>query len=139
MNKFAQPGVEDILIAACGRAQGLSRCINAAFPETTVQTCICPLVRHSLNFCDERSRRTRKKPSADFIKATDVHRAEKGPCCILSRMGQKLPVHRSSCDARARKSFPSSLPPAVRKIHSTRHNAIESLNRVIPKNHQKRA
>ena len=31
--------------------------INAAFPETTVQTCIVHLVRHSLNFCGWKDRK----------------------------------------------------------------------------------
>jgi len=40
--QFAQPGRRRHPIRRCGRLQGLSRCINAAFPETTVQTLHCP-------------------------------------------------------------------------------------------------
>ena len=44
-------GLEDILIAVVDGLKGFPDAINAAFPDTTVQTCIVHLVRHSLNFC----------------------------------------------------------------------------------------
>jgi putative transposase len=51
MNNLRNRGVEDILIAVVDGLKGFPDAINAAFPETTVQTCIVHLVRHSLNFC----------------------------------------------------------------------------------------
>ena len=38
------------LIAVVDGLKGFPDAINAAFPDTTVQTCIVHLVRHSLNF-----------------------------------------------------------------------------------------
>ena len=51
MNNLRNRGVEDILIAVVDGLKGFPDAINAVFPETTVQTCIVHLVRHSLNFC----------------------------------------------------------------------------------------
>ena len=51
MNNLRNRGVEDILIAVVDGLKGFPDAINAAFPDTTVQTCIVHLVRHSLNFC----------------------------------------------------------------------------------------
>ena len=50
-------GFEDILIAVVDGQKGFPDAINAAFPETTVQTCIVHLVRHSLNFCGWKDRK----------------------------------------------------------------------------------
>jgi putative transposase len=51
MNNLKNRGLEDILIAVVDGLKGFPDAINAAFPDTTVQTCIVHLVRHSLNFC----------------------------------------------------------------------------------------
>ena len=55
MNNLMNRGLEDpanILIAVVDGLKGFpDGFINAAFPDTTVQTCIVHLVRHSLNFC----------------------------------------------------------------------------------------
>ena len=70
MNNLRNHGVEDILIAvvpshgllakhcrAMDGLKGFPDAINAAFPETTVQTRIVHLVRHSLNFCGWKDRK----------------------------------------------------------------------------------
>ena len=48
MNNLKNRGLEDILIAVVDGLKGFPDAINAAFPDTTVQTCIVHLVRHSL-------------------------------------------------------------------------------------------
>ena len=58
MNNLRNRGVEDILIAVVDGLKGFPDAINAAFPEATVQTCIVHLVRHSLNFCGWKDRKT---------------------------------------------------------------------------------
>ena len=63
MNELKNRGVQDILIAVVDGLKGFPEAITAAFPETTVQTCIAHLVRHSLNFC---SWKDRKMVAADL-------------------------------------------------------------------------
>ena len=57
MNELRNRGVQDILIAVVDGLKGFPEAITAAFPETTVQTCIVHLVRHSLNFCSWKDRK----------------------------------------------------------------------------------
>ena len=70
MNELRNRGVQDILIAVVDGLKGLPDAINAAFPETTVQTCIVHLVRHSLNFCSWKDRK------AVAAKLREVYSAE---------------------------------------------------------------
>jgi len=58
MNELKNRGVQDILIAVVDGLKGFPEAITAAFPEATVQTCIVHLVRHSLNFCAWKDRKT---------------------------------------------------------------------------------
>ncbi|WP_299823526.1 transposase, partial [uncultured Jannaschia sp.] len=51
MNELRNRGVADILIAVVDGLKGFPEAITAAFPQTTVQTCVVHLVRHSLAFC----------------------------------------------------------------------------------------
>src|SRR5688572_9560525 len=43
-------GCQDILIAVTDGLKGMSEALAAVFPETTLQTCIVHVIRHSLNF-----------------------------------------------------------------------------------------
>jgi transposase-like protein len=47
-------GCQDILIAVTDGLKGMSEALAAVFPETTLQTCIVPLMRQSLDFSDRR-------------------------------------------------------------------------------------
>ena len=69
MNELRNRGVEDILIAVVDGLKGFPDAINAAFPETTVQTCIVHLLRQSLDFVSYKDR----KPIATALK--DIYRA----------------------------------------------------------------
>lgn len=70
MTELRNRGVQDILIAVVDGLKGFPEAINSAFPETTVQTCIVHLVRHSLNFCSCKDRK------AVAAKLRDVYSAE---------------------------------------------------------------
>lgn len=114
MNNLRHRDVEAILIAVVDGVKGFPNAINAAFPETTVQTCFVHLVCHSLNFCGWKDR----KAVADFE----------------AEWGQKHPSIAPSWQRAWQEVIPFfAFPPAVRKIiHTT--NVIGSLNRVIRKN-----
>ena len=57
MNELKNRGLADILIAVVDGLKGFPDAITAAVPETTVQTCIVHLTRHSLNFCGWKDRK----------------------------------------------------------------------------------
>ena len=51
-----EPGRQGHVCSGRRRLKGFPDAINAAFPETTAETCIVHLVRHSLNFCSWKDR-----------------------------------------------------------------------------------
>lgn len=73
MNELRNRGVQDIPIAVADGLKGCPGAITEAFPETTVQTCIVHLIRHSINFC---SRKDRKAVAADLRPAYKTQTAE---------------------------------------------------------------
>ena len=57
MNDLKTRGLGDILIAVVDGLKGFPEAIGAAFPETTVQTCIVHLIRNSLAFVSWKDRK----------------------------------------------------------------------------------
>jgi putative transposase len=120
MNNPRNRGVEDILIAVVDGLKCFPGAINTAFPDTTVQTCIVNLVRHSLNFCGWKDRKNVAKDQKRVYKATDDADGKKALADFEVEWSQKYP----------------SIAPSWRRawqefIYTT--NAIESLNSVIRK------
>ena len=91
MNNLRNRGVEDILIAVVDGLKGFPDAINAVFPETTVQTCIVHLVRHSLNFCGWKDRKNVAKDLKRIYQATDDVEAEKALADFEAEWGRKYP------------------------------------------------
>ena len=50
MTEIKNRGVGDVFIAVVNGLKGFPEAINAVFPETSVQTCIVHMIRHSLNY-----------------------------------------------------------------------------------------
>ena len=57
VNELRNRGVNDILIAVVDGLKGFPEAINAAFPQTLVQTCIVHLLRNSLAYVSWQDRR----------------------------------------------------------------------------------
>ncbi len=133
MNNLRNRGVEDILIAVVDGLKGFPDAINAAFPDTTVQTCIVHLVRHSLNFCGWKDRKAVAKSLKRIYQAVDDAEAAKALDDFDAEWGKKYPSIAPSWRRAWQEVIPFfAFPPDVRKIIYTT-NAIESLNRVIRK------
>lgn len=129
MNELRNRGVEDILIAVTDGLKGFPEAIHAVFPQTSVQTCIVHLIRHSLTWCGSKER----EPVAAALKL--IYKAET-EAMALERLrefeegpwGKKYPTIAASWRRAWEQVIPFfSYPPAVRKIIYTT-NAIESLN-----------
>lgn len=117
MNNLRNRGVEDILIAVVDGLKGFPDAINAAFPETTDQTCIVHLVRHSLNFCSWKDRKAVAKSLKRFYQAADDSEAEKALDDFEAEWGQKYPSIAPSWRRAWQEVIPFfAFPPAVRKI-----------------------
>ena len=133
MNNLRNRGVEDILIAVVDGLKGFPDAINAAFPDTTVQTCIVHLVRHSLNFC---AWKDRKAVAVDLRAIYGAVTADQA-AAQLDAFEEKWAGKYASIAPAWRRAWQEVIPffafdPAIRKIIYTT-NAIESLNRVIRK------
>ena len=133
MTELKNRGVQDILIAVVDGLKGFPEAITAAFPDTTVQTCIVHLVRHSLNFC---AWKDRKSVAADLRRIYSAATAEMA-ANELEAFEEKWAGKYASIAPVWRRAWQEVIPffafdPAIRKIIYTT-NAIESLNRVIRK------
>jgi len=91
MNNLRNRGLEDILIAVVDGLKGFPDAINAAFPDTTVQTCIVHLVRHSLNFCGWRDRKAVAKDLKRIYQAVNDGEAAKALDYFEAEWGDKYP------------------------------------------------
>src|SRR3954471_23864878 len=76
LNELRNRGVEDILLAVVDGLKGFPEAIQAAFPETTVQTCIVHLLRHSLDFVSWKDRRAVAAALKEIYRAVDPVAAE---------------------------------------------------------------
>ena len=66
-------GCEDILIAVTDGLKGMPEAIEAVYPQTTLQTCIVHLIRHSLDYASYRDRKALADGAED-----DLHGAHRG-------------------------------------------------------------
>ena len=132
VNELRNRGVKDILIAVVDGLKGFPEAINAAFPQTLVQTCIVHLLRNALAYVSWQDRKQvvaalkpiYQAPTADAaLLALDAF--ESGP------WGRKYaaiaPLWRRQWD----QVIPFfAFPPEARRIIYTT-NAIESLNSTL--------
>ena len=57
LNELKNRGVDDLLLAVADGLKGFPEAIAAAYPETIVQTCIVPLLRHGMEFASWKDRK----------------------------------------------------------------------------------
>lgn len=129
MTELKNRGVEDILMAIVDGLKGFPDAVTAVFPDTTVQTCIVHLLRHSLDLVGYKDRKSVAAALKEVYRAVDAAAGEKaltdfeeGP------WGQKYPAIGQSW----RRAWPEvipfyAFPDEVRRIVYTT-NAIEALN-----------
>lgn len=133
MTELRNRGVQDILIAVVDGLKGFPEAINSAFPETTVQTCIVHLVRHSLNFCSWKDRKAVAAKLRDVYSAETAEAAWDALEAFDADWGRQYP----SIAQAWRRAWQEVIPffafsPEIRRVIYTT-NAVESLNRVIRK------
>ncbi|HEU4804595.1 MAG TPA: IS256 family transposase [Nitrobacter sp.] len=127
-------GCQDILIAVTDGLKGMPEALAAVYPQTTLQTCLVHLIRHSLDFANWKER----KPMAAALRviytaptaeaAADALDAfERGP------WGTKFPTVVASWRRAWAHVIPFfAFPPAVRRVIYTT-NALESVHSQLRK------
>lgn len=129
LNELRARGVEDILIAVVDGLKGFPEAIEAAFPETTVQSCIVHLLRHSLNFAPWKDRKAIAAALKSIYRAQDAQAGEAALDAFeAGPWGQKY----AAITASWRRAWSEVIPffafaEEVRRLIYTT-NAIEALN-----------
>lgn len=127
-------GCEDILIAVTDGLKGMPEALAAAFPQTTLQTCIVHLIRHSLTYVSARDRRG----LAAALKTIYAAPTEEAALAELetfeaSAMGQRFPTVAAAWRRAWMHVTPFfAFPPAIRRVLYTT-NALENVHRQLRK------
>ncbi len=134
LTELKNRGVEDILIAVCDGLTGFPDAIEAAFPQTTVQTCIVHMVRNSLRHVGWTHRKAVARELKTIYRAATEAEAEVALTVFeQGEWGRKFPSIARSWRRRWEQVIPFfAFGPDIRRaIYTT--NAIESLNRQLRK------
>ncbi len=125
-------GVQDILIAVVDGLKGFPQAIEAAFPQTRVQTCIVYLLRHSMNFASYKDRKAVAAALKAIYTAVDADAAELALAEFEeSDLARRYPAIAPSWRRAWNEVIPFlDYPPEVRRLIYTT-NAIEALNSKI--------
>jgi len=132
VNELRNRGVKDILITVVDGLKGFPEAINAAFPQTLVQTCIVHMLRNSLAYVTWQDRKQVVAALKPIYQAPTADAAllalgdfEAGP------WGQKYPAIAPTWRRQWQQVIPFfAFPPEIRRILYTT-NAIESLNSTL--------
>ena len=123
---------QDILIAVVDGLKGFPQAIEAAFPQTQVQTCIVHLLRHSMSFASYKDRKAVATALKAIYTATDAIAAEAALAEFeQSDLAARYPAIAPSWRRAWSEVIPFlDYPPEVRRLIYTT-NAIEALNSKI--------
>lgn len=133
-NDLRNRGVEDVLIAVTDGLKGMPEALAAVYPETTLQTCIVHLIRHSLAYASWDKRKPLAKALKPIYQALNAEAAERalndfetGP------WGRQYPTVAAAWRRAWDRVIPFFVfPQAIRKVIYTT-NAIESVNAQLRK------
>jgi putative transposase len=133
-NELKTRGVNDILIAVVDGLKGLAEAIGAAFPRTTVQTCIVHLIRNSLDYVSWKDRKAVAAALKPIYAAASAAAAEDALAAFAAGpWGQKYPTIAPIWRRAWEHVIPFfAFPPAIRRVLYTT-NAIESLHMQLRK------
>jgi transposase-like protein len=134
MNELKGRGLEDVLIAVVDGLKGFPEAIRAAYPQTSVQTCIVHLVRFSLGFCSYQDRKAVATELKTIYRAVNAEEAQQQlERFAASAQGKKYPMIAASWAKHWEEVIPFfNYPMGVRKMIYTT-NAIESLHMQVRK------
>jgi putative transposase len=133
LSELKQRGVSDILICCVDGLKGFPEAIEAIFPDTTVQTCLVHLIRHSLKYVPRREREQVARDLKPIYTAVDADSAQEALERFDDKWGKRFPViTKAWLDAWEYVIPFLAFPPEVRRVIYTT-NAIEALNRQLRK------
>lgn len=127
-------GGQDILIAVTDGLKGMPEALAAIYPQTTLQTCIVHLLRHSLNFA---TWETRKPPAAALRPIYTAPTAEAPQAALEAFAAGPWGTRFTTVAASWRRAWTQvipffAFPPEVRRVIYTT-NTLENVNRQLRK------
>jgi putative transposase len=133
LNELKQRGVADILLCCVDGLKGFPEAIEAIYPNTTVQTCIVHLIRHSLKYVPRREREQVARDLKPIYTAVDANAAQAALETFDDKWGTRFPVITQAWLNAWEYVTPFlAFPPELRRVVYTT-NAIEALNRQLRK------
>jgi putative transposase len=133
LTDLKQRGVQDILICCVDGLKGFPEAIEAVFPQTTIQTCIVHLIRHSLKYVPRRQYDQVTKDLRPIYTAIDADAALLALEAFEEKWGKQIPVIGQAWRSAWEHVTPFlAFEPEVRRVIYTT-NAIEALNRQLRK------
>jgi len=127
-------GSQDILIAVTDGLKGMPEALAAIYPQTTLQTCIVHLLRHSLEFATWKTRKALAaalRPIYTAPTADAAHVALEAFADVP--WGTRLPTVAASWRRAWTQVIPFfAFPPEVRRVIYTT-NTLENVNRQLRK------
>jgi transposase-like protein len=127
-------GCHDILIAVTDGLKGMSEALAAVYPETTLQTCLVHLLRHSLEFANWKQRKPMASALRTIYSAASADAAESAlEAFARGPWGTRFPTVVASWRRAWTHVIPFfAFPPEVRRVIYTT-NALESVNARVRK------
>ncbi|MBX6369439.1 MAG: IS256 family transposase [Rhodospirillales bacterium] len=133
LSELKQRGVSEILICCVDGLEGFPEAIKPIYPQTTVQTCVVHLIRHSLKYVPRREREQVARDLKPISTAVDADAAQAALEAFDDKWGQRFPVITQAWLNAWEYVTPFlAFPPEVRRVIYTT-NAIEALNRQLRK------
>jgi putative transposase len=133
LTDLKQRGVQDILIACVDGLKGFPEAIEAVFPQTTVQTCIVHLIRHSLQYVPRRQYDAVVRDLKPIYTASDPDVALLALEAFEEKWDAQIPVIGQAWRSAWEHVIPfMAFPEEVRRVVYTT-NAVEALNRQLRK------
>lgn len=134
MTELKSRGVQDVLLAVVDGLKGFPEAITTVFPQTTVQTCIVHLLRHSLDYATWKERRAVAAALKTIYRAPSVEAARAAlDVFAAGDWGRKHPPIVTAWRRQWEQVIPLfAHPPEIRRLLYTT-NAIESLHMQLRK------
>jgi putative transposase len=133
-NDLKNRGVADILIAVVDGLKGFPESIEAAFPRTTVQTCIVHLIRNSLDLVGWAKRKAVAAALKPIYTAANEAAAQQALTAFeQSEWGRQYPTIAAAWRRNWERIIPFfAFAPEIRRVIYT-SNAIESMHMQLRK------
>ena len=134
MTELKSRGVQDVLLAVVDGLKGFPEAITTVFPQTTVQTCIVHLLRHSLAYATWQERKAVAAALKSIYRAPTVEAARAAlDSFAAGDWGRRHPPIVAAWRRQWEQVIPLfTHPPEIRRLLYTT-NAIESLHMQLRK------